>query len=380
MNAQPLAGTTVVELGTSVAAPFAGQVLGDLGARVVKVENPDGGDDARRWGPPFWHDASATFQSLNRNKLSATVDFKDETQLAALRDFIVTQADVVLQNFRPGLVQRYGLDDSLLAQAPRLVYCNLGAFGSEGPLRHKPGYDPMMQAFAGLMHITGEENQPPVRIGPSIVDIGSGMWCVIGILSALYNRQTTGRGGRVDTSLFETAMAWMTVPAALTLAGMEPGRTGSEAAMLAPYKAYRASDGQYIIIAAGNDNLFRKLCEEFGRTEWIDDARFCTNAVRVTNRALLNRLVEEVTLTDTAASWIERLEKASVPCSPLQPISQVMEHPQAKALRMMQAVPEGDMELMSIPLRFDGERPAIRLRPPALGADTHVITDWRKSS
>ncbi len=372
---QPLAGITVVEMGTSVAAPFAGQVLGDLGALIVKIEKPDGGDDARGWGPPFWHGTSATFQSLNRNKLSVALDLKDEDQRKSLREFVFREADVVLQNLRPGLVARYGLGSELVREQPRLIYCNLGAFGADGPLRERPGYDPMMQAFAGLMNITGEAEQPPVRIGPSIVDIGAGMWSVIGILAALHRRSATGSGGVVDTSLFETALAWMTVPSALTLAGSEPGRTGSEAAMLAPYKAYRGSDGMYLIIAAGNDNLFARLCREIGRPQWIDDDRFRTNAVRLVNRQLLNDMLQQIVATVPAAAWIERLEAAGVPCAPLQTIGQVMDHEQTAALGMMLPVPGSEMQLMGMPLRFDGVRPAVNRAPPGLGQDTSIVLE-----
>src|SRR6185437_6454837 len=178
----PLAGITVVELGHSVAAPFAGQILGDMGARVVKIENPDKGDDARGWGPPFWHGASATFQSLNRNKLSVALDLKNGTARQKLHSFILDEADVVVQNMRPGLVAKLGLDQSLRATKPELIYCNLGAFGAGSPMADKPGYDPLMQAFGGIMSVTGEAGQPPVRVGPSIVDMGSGLWSVIGIL------------------------------------------------------------------------------------------------------------------------------------------------------------------------------------------------------
>jgi crotonobetainyl-CoA:carnitine CoA-transferase CaiB-like acyl-CoA transferase len=373
MTKLPLAGIRIVELGHSVAAPFAGQVLADLGAIVIKVESPERGDDARAWGPPFWHGASATFQSLNRNKYSAVIDLKDDAQRTRLRDFILTEADVVLQNLRPGLVKRYGLDDSLTEAAPRLVYCNLGAFGSPGPLSDKPGYDPMMQAFSGIMSITGEMNRPPVRVGPSIIDMGAGMWCVIGILSALLRRASTGEGGRVDTSLYETALAWMTVPTAMALAGTEPIRTGSEAAMLAPYKAYQAGDGHYLIVAAGNDNLFRRLCGELARPKWIDDPRFRTNADRVNNRVELNALIDQLMAEDLADSWIARLERAGVPCSRLQTITEVIAHPQTTALGMVQDVPGSPMRFIGLPLRFDGERPAIRKAPPSLGDGTDMI-------
>lgn len=369
----PLSGITVVEIGHSVAGPFAGQVLGDLGARVVKVENPASGDDARAWGPPFWHGSSATFQSLNRNKLSVAVDLKDAAECARLRAFIVREADVVIQNMRPGLVERYGIDSRLREHSPRIVYCNLGAFGADGPLADRPGYDPLMQAFGGIMSITGEAGRPPVRVGPSIVDIGGGMWSVIGILAALQTRNRTGEGCVVDTSLFETSLAWMTVPVALQMAsGRDPGRTGSEAAMIVPYKAYRAAD-KYLIIAAGNDALFRRFADAVGRPEWSKDARFADNASRVTHRDALNAIIDELVLQQPADHWFALLDAAGVPAAPLHTVSEMLAHPQTQALGMVQPVGDGAMRLMGLPLRFNGERPPFRSPPPTLGADTALL-------
>ena len=205
----PLAGIVVVELGHSVAAPALGQILGDLGAEVVKVEKA-GGDDARKWGPPFLDGQAATFQSINRNKRSVVCDLRDPAQRARLVDYIVQHADVVLQNLRPGQVDELGLGAAaLVALKPSLVYCNVGAFGAKGPLADRPGYDPLMQAFGGIMSVVGEEGRPPVRVGPSIIDQGTAMWGAIGILAALYRRKESGKGGAVDVSLFETAAAWM---------------------------------------------------------------------------------------------------------------------------------------------------------------------------
>ena len=369
----PLAGITVVELGHSVAAPFAGQVLADLGARVIKIENPEAGDDARSWGPPFWHGSSATFQSLNRNKMSVTVDLKDEAQRERLRSFIAAEADVVIQNLRPGLVARYGIDERLRERNPRLVYCNLGAFGKSGPWKDKPGYDPLMQAFGGIMSVTGEAGRAPVRVGPSIVDMGTALWSVIGILSALERRHRTHEGATVDTSLFECALSWMTVPVAIQMAsGRDPGRTGSEAAMIVPYKAFKASD-RYLVIAAGNDSLFRRFSEVAGRPEWARDARFATNADRVKHREALNAMIDEVVATATADEWVARLDAAGVPAAPLQTVSEALAHPQTRAVEMVQAVPGSPMSLVGLPLRFDGERPPIRRAPPALGADNAMI-------
>lgn len=369
----PLSGITVVELGHSVAAPFAGQVLGDLGARVVKVENPAGGDDCRAWGPPFWHGSSAAFQSLNRNKLSVAVDLKDAAQCERLREFIGAEADVVIQNLRPGLAARLGLGEALRARAKRLVYCNLGAFGAGGPLADRPGYDPLMQAFGGIMSVTGEPGRPPVRVGPSIIDMGSGLWSVVGILAALEKRHRTGEGCVVDTSLFETALAWMTVPIAMALAsGREPGRTGTEAAMIVPYKAYEAAD-RWMVIAAGNDALFRRLSEVLGRPQWIDDARFAGNAARVQHREALNAMIAEIVATRPASHWLERLDAAGVPAAPMQGVNEVLAHPQTRALDMVGPVGDAGLSLVATPIRFDGERLPFRSAPPALGAHTGEI-------
>jgi crotonobetainyl-CoA:carnitine CoA-transferase CaiB-like acyl-CoA transferase len=250
-GAAPLAGITVIELGHSVAAPFAGQILADLGAEVIKIEKA-AGDDARHWGPPFLDGAAATFQGINRGKRSWVLDLRDPNCLAQLHALIETRADVVLQNMRPGQVDKLALDAaSLRARKPALVYCNLGAFGSVGPLADRPGYDPLMQAFGGIMSVVGEAGGAPVRVGPSIIDMGSGMWAAMGILSLLMRRQTTGEGGVVDVSLFETAACWMTMYATQYMAGgAMPGKNGSGQAGIAPYRAYRTIDGDLVVAAA----------------------------------------------------------------------------------------------------------------------------------
>ena len=369
-----LSDLTVVELGHSVAAPFGGQTLAILGARVIKVENPENGDDARTWGPPFWEGASSCFQSLNREKLSVTVDFKNDHELEGLKHFIVSDADLVIQNQRPGLLKRFGLDgDSLRKSKPSLIYCNIGAFGAAGPLSEKPGYDPLMQAFSGIMSITGEEGRDPVRVGPSIIDMAAGMWCCIGLLSALHRRNQTGEGCEIDTSLYETALAWMTVPSAIYLSSDKvPARTGSEAPMLVPYKVYRAAD-DYLVIAAGNDNLFGRLCDVLGVPEWKTDVRFSSNPVRVKNRKTLNDSIQGLIEKDTRDSWIKKLDDGGVPNTPLQTVDQVLQHPQTAALGMLQNSPNGKMSLMGVPLSFDGERPGFLRDPPELGQHTKTI-------
>jgi crotonobetainyl-CoA:carnitine CoA-transferase CaiB-like acyl-CoA transferase len=370
----PLTGLTVVELGHSVAAPFAGHVFADLGARLVKIEKPGEGDDTRSWGPPFWHGAAATFQALNRNKNSVVIDLKDSRQLEALKHFIFDEADIVFQNMRPGLVRKLGLDaGSLRGQKPVLIYCNMHAFGAKGPLASKPGYDPLMQAFGGIMSITGEEGRPPVRVGPSLVDVGTGMWTVVGILSALRRRDLTGEGCEIDTSLYETSLSWVNTQVAGYLAsGRVPQRRGTERPGLVPYKVFEASDG-YVLIAAGNDNLFRRLAAALECPQWLDDGRFATNPERVRHRSLVNQAVQDVIATRTRAEWFERLEASGVTCAPLQTLDQVVAHPQTAALEMLQQAPDGPMSLIGLPVSFNGRRPPLRRSPPGLGADTDMV-------
>jgi crotonobetainyl-CoA:carnitine CoA-transferase CaiB-like acyl-CoA transferase len=371
MNAGlPLASIVVVELGHSVAAPSCGQILGDLGADVVKIEKP-GGDDARQWGPPFLDGVAATFQAINRNKRSVVCELRDPAQCARLVDFIVRRADLVLQNLRPGQVDELGLGAAaLLAKKPALIYCNVGAFGARGPLADRPGYDPLMQAFGGIMSVVGEEGRPPVRVGPSIIDQGTALWGVVGILSALYRRRDTGKGGVVDVSLFETAAAWMVIHAAQYLASGEiPTRHGSGASGIVPYKAYRTMDGD-LVVAAGNDSLFKKFSSVLLHDEWPGDARFATNPDRVNNARILYPLIEAEMAKRSNAQWTAALDAAGVPCAPVQNVAQMLEHEQTKVLGLLQPVPGSSKPLIGLPISFDGHRPLPRGASPALGQHT----------
>jgi crotonobetainyl-CoA:carnitine CoA-transferase CaiB-like acyl-CoA transferase len=364
---QPLAGHVVIELGHSVAAPFAGQILADLGAEVIKVEKP-AGDDARQWGPPFVDGASATFQSLNRSKRSLVLDLRRAEDFGRLQRLIDERADVVLQNMRPGQVDQLKLDAATLrARKPSLVYCNLGAFGTPGPMAERPGYDPLMQAFSGIMSVVGEPGGNPVRVGPSIVDMGSGMWAALGIVSLLLRRRETGEGGLVDVSLFETAATWMTMYAAQYLAsGQLPGKNGSGQTGIVPYRAYRTADGD-LVVAAGNNDLFRRLCGVLGHPEWVEDPRFATNPARVENAKVLYALLEQCFLARTNAQWTELLDAAGVPCAPVQDVGGMLRHPQTEALGLVQPVPGSSIPMVGLPMRFDGVRPQPRGASPALG-------------
>ena len=367
-GALPLAGIKIVEMGNNVALPYGTWVLARLGAEVIKVERPGSGDDARAWGPPFWHDTAAIFQVLNAGKRSLAVDLQDAAERAGLRRFILEEADAVLQSYRPGVVAKLGLDGpSLRRDKPSLIYCNLGAYGHKGPLKERPGYDALMQAFGGIMSVTGEEGRPPVRVGVSIVDSGTGMWCVIGLLAALQRRAASGEGCIVDASLYETALGWMTVHAGdYHSVGQINRRRGTATRGIAPYQGYECADG-FLIIGAANDRLFRALCQALGHPEWGGDPRFLSNAKRYENMAALNQLLGDLMRTRPRAHWQPILDAAGVPNAPIQGIDEVLAHPQTQALGMVQETDDGRLKLMGLPLSFDGERPPAGAGAPALG-------------
>jgi crotonobetainyl-CoA:carnitine CoA-transferase CaiB-like acyl-CoA transferase len=375
----PLQGLTVVEIGQNIAAPVATQILGDLGARVIKLEKPEG-DDARAWGPPFWDGAAAMFQAVNRNKASIAVNFRDAGQLQAVEQMILQEADVVLQSMRPGLLARQGLSaDRLRALKPSLVWCDLGAFGSGGPLSDKPGYDPLMQAFAGLMSVTGEDGRPPVRTGYSVVDQGTGMWAANAILAALFRRERTGIGCTVEVSLYETALAWMGIAAAqYQSSGNVPSRFGSGAATIVPYRAYATKTG-YLVVAAGNNTLFAKLSALLGHPEWVDDERFKANPQRVKHRDVIDGLIEAELREKPAVEWADAMERAGIPCAHVQTIDQTLAHPHTTALGMVQPVPGSEMTLVGLPARFDGQRPAPRAPSSPLNADAALLDPYRST-
>jgi crotonobetainyl-CoA:carnitine CoA-transferase CaiB-like acyl-CoA transferase len=310
---------------------------------------------------------------MNRNKKSVTIDITKPDDVARLKSIVAT-ADIVIQNLRPGTVEELKLDGpSLRAEKPGLIYCNIGAFGASGPLRDKPGYDPLMQAFAGLMSVTGEPGQNPVRVGTSIIDMAAGMWTVIGALGALAARAKTGQGAIIDTSLYETALGWMSYHAATYQAsGVLPKRQGSGAGQIVPYRGYATRDG-FMVVGAGNDKLFALFARVLGHPEWIEDPRFATNPSRVANQVVLYAMIEQQMAERTSAAWQDVLDAAGVPAAAMQTIDQVLAHPQTEALGIVQPSPDGAITLVGLPLSFDGERPPFRMRPPELGADTEQI-------
>ncbi len=377
MNATPLTGIRVVDFTASFAGPYCTLVLGALGAEIIKIEHPRRGDDTRAWGPPFWDGESAAFLSMNANKRSIGLDVKAPEGLEIARA-LISRSDVFVQNMRPGLVERIGLGyDDLRAHNAGLIYCSIGAFGRDGPLRDQPGYDPLMQAAGGIMSLTGEApDRPRVRLGISAVDQGTGMWSVIGILAALRNRDAGGGGQLVDTSLYETAIGWLPYQLAGYFAsGNVPEPQGSGLGLIAPYEAFEASDSA-VMLAAGTDRLFGTLCDVLGLPELATDSRFATNPDRCAHRPELAALISERFATRTAAEWLERLQAAGVPAAPVQDLAQVAADPQTEAVGMIEelAHPRVDgLRLVGVPVSVQGERASLRTPPPALGEHTGEI-------
>ena len=369
----PLSGLTVIEIGQNIAGPFAGTILADLGADVIKIEKP-GGDDARFWFVEKDGERHPlAFHILNRNKRSAVVDFKEEAALARFLA-LVERADVLLHNLRPGLAETLGIGfEALKARNPRLVYCEVGAFGRTGPLAAKPGYEPLAHAYAGIMAMNGPVEGPPMRAGASIVDPGTGMWAVIGILAALRRRDRTGKGGRVDVSLFETGLGWVYQPLSDYLfTGREPERQGNGNSMLTPYQVFETATDP-VMIAAGNDRLYRRLCDVLGRPEWGTDARFATVRDRLTNRARLIPLIQLALLTRPRTAWRAALEAAGVPHAPINKVSEAADDVQTAALGAVLTEPDTGYPVLGLPVSLDGERPPVRSAAPGLGAHTRDV-------
>jgi crotonobetainyl-CoA:carnitine CoA-transferase CaiB-like acyl-CoA transferase len=362
-----------------VAGPFCTQILGDMGAEVIKVERPGRGDDARAWAPPFWGRESATFMAFNRNKKSLTLDLKREGGLDVLKR-LVKRGDVFVQSLRAGVAGALGLDFAgASAINSRLVYCAITAFGAHGPLAHLPGYDPLMQAYAGLMSINGHPGQEPARVGTSIVDMGTGMWAALGIVAALRERDRTGRAVEVTTALFETALMWVSYHAlAYLAAGEVPQPQGSGTAMIVPYQAFPTADG-YVMIAAGSDALFRRLCDALDADTLAADPRFVDNPSRVRHRAPLIDALSGKTRELKSADVLDRLRAAGVPAAPIQTVDRVVQDPQTDANGMLVGarhprLPE--YRSIGLPLQWDGQRPGVRRVPPLLGEDTTDVLTW----
>jgi len=359
----------IVEVGQVLAAPYAAMVFADLGAEVIKVEKPGVGDDARAMGAAFRDDASMTFHEVNRGKRSVVIDLKTEDGKRALLNLLQT-ADVFMHNLRPGESAKLGIDaPNLCAHFPQLIYCAMSAFGHKGPRRLQPGYEPLLQAFGGLISINGTHDGPPARVGVSLVDQGTAMWTVIGILTALLRRGKTGQGCVVNTSLLETAMGWTAPRINEFLNQGRPAlRHGTAHPNLVPYQAFDTPSGQ-IMLCAGNDRLFAKLARALAREDWLQDPRFCTNRQRVRNRSALVAQLQDLLARMPREHWITLLEPLGVPVGPVNTIAELVRESQVAALDMIRPVADRDFVLTGIPVSFDGVRPPVLRPAPTLGAD-----------
>jgi glutaryl-CoA transferase len=369
----PLSRIRVADFSRVLAGPLATMLLADLGADVIKIERPETGDDTRGWGPPFVGGDAAYFLSLNRNKRSVTLDLStDEGRSAGRR--LALASDVVVENFRPGLMERFGLDHaSLAAEHPGLVYCSLTAFG-EGDLAARPGYDIIVQALSGLMSFTGHPGGEPTKVGVALLDVICGLYACNAIQAALIGRGATGRGARVTVSLFDASVAALVNQAAnYLLGGLVPEPLGNAHPNIVPYQLFGTAD-RPIILAAGNDRLFERTCQVVGRPELAADERFATNAARVRNRDALIPLLSAEFAGRSAAQWLAAFEEAAVPCAPVRTLDEVFASAEgAAAIQEIDDPARGLLRLVADPIRVDGRMPPARLPPPRLGEHTEEV-------
>jgi crotonobetainyl-CoA:carnitine CoA-transferase CaiB-like acyl-CoA transferase len=367
---QTLEGVRVLDLTRNLAGPFCTMLLGDLGADVVKIEQPGKGDDTRAWSPPDWGEHSAVYLASNRNKRSLAVDLDGEEGQGIVRA-LAARADVIVESFRPGSLAKRGLDyASIAAVNDRVVYCSITAYGSSGPKRDLPGYDPVLQAETGIMSLTGRPDEPPVRLGIAAIDLGTALWATIGIQAALTARRATGRGTHVQASLFETSSWWLSYLLAGYLgSGDVPGRHGSAAGFVAPYEVFSTADRD-LLLAVGNDALFRTLVRLLNLPELVEDDAYRTNTDRVANRAALHDVLQSRFTERTAAEWQATFQDHGIPCSPVRTVADLAADPQLDALGLLAAIPSPDvpdLRLVDVPFSMDLERATHRYPPPRLG-------------
>jgi len=372
----PLAGVRILDLSRILSGPFATMIFADLGADVIKLENPRTGDDTREWAPPYQGDQSAYFLAVNRNKRGIAVDLKTERGRDIARR-LAERADVVVENFRPGTAGRLGLGyDELAARNSRLIYASISGFGQTGPYSSEPGYDAIAQALGGLMSVTGEADGPPVRVGNSAADLGASMWAAIGILAALHARHTTGRGEWIDISLLDGQIASLTYLAGGYFAtGEVPRRYGSAHPSIVPYQAMRTADG-HLMVAVGNDTLWQRFARLVGLPELADDPRFVSNPQRVANRVELIQLIEAALAAKGSAAWAEELSRVGIPAGAINSIDAALAHPQVQARDMVLTVEHptaGPLRMAGSPIKLSEYTTTVRRPPPTLGEHTDEV-------
>ena len=367
----------VLDLTRALAGPFCTLMLGDYGADVIKIEIPETGDDTRHWGPPFIGDESAYFLSINRNKRSLTLNFKEQE---AIKIFLklVEKADVVVENFTPGVMKRFGLDyEAVKAINPSIIYCSISGFGQDGPYQNRPAYDQIMQGVSGLMSITGEPDGEPQKVGIAVSDIGAGMWAAFAVMTALHHRSNSGDGQHIDISMLDAQVAWMTYQAAYFFANEEPPkRLGAAHPTLVPYQAFMSQDGKYVNVAVGSERLWERFCEGVNRMDLKDDPNFAQNGDRVRNRSTLVPLLQEYFLTQPADYWVNALQAVNVPAGPINDLADVFSDPQILHREMLVEIPHPTLKSIKqtgLPLKFSVTPGAFDKHPPLLGEHNEEI-------
>ena len=376
-NRSLLEGVRILDLSRVLAGPYCTMMLGDLGADIIKVEAPVLGDDTRHWGPPFTQQGeSAYFLCVNRNKRSLTLNLKSDQGLKILRE-LITQSDVLVENFRVGTLEKWGLSYEVMQELrPGLIYCTITGYGYTGPYRNLAGYDFIIQAQGGVMSITGPEEGEPYKVGVAIADITAGLFACNAILASLFDHQRRGRGQRIDISLLDSQVAWLAnVGSNYLISGETPKRYGNAHPNIVPYQTFKARDG-YFALGIGNDSQWRQFCDKAGKAEWAEDSRFITNAARVENRHILIPILEDLFCHADIDHWLSILEGIGVPCGPINSIDKVLDDPQVQARDMVIAVPQegaGGIKMVASPLKIPTAPVEVRFPPPRLGEHTDLI-------
>jgi len=372
----PLEGIKVLDLSRALAGPYCTMMLADMGAEVIKLEIPGRGDDSRGWGPPFLEGESAYFMSVNRNKKSMTLNLKKERALEIIHK-LIKQSDVIVENFRPGTMEKLGLSyDKVNNINPKIVYCSISGFGQDGPYHLLPGMDQVLQGMGGLMSITGELNGPPIKVGVAVADIAGGMFAAFGIMIALFNREKSGKGQRIDNSLLDNQIAWLTYRAgSFFVSGEIPKPLGSGHPVIVPYQAFKAKD-TYFNLAVGNDQLWVKFCKAVGLEEIMNDPKYATNSMRVKNREEVVKIVEDLICTKEAEEWLKILTDAGIPCGPIYTIDKLFNDPQVLHRKMVEELDHpkaGIIKVTGIPIKLSDTPGEILTAPPFLGQHTIEI-------
>ena len=379
-NPGPLAGVRVLDLTRVLAGPYCTMFLGDLGAEVVKIEQPGVGDDTRGWGPPFVGGESAYFLCVNRNKQSLTVNLKSAEGISLVRQ-LAERADVLIENFRPGAMEQFELGyEQLQAANPKLIYASLSGFGADGPMADMPGYDLIVQAWGGLMSITGSEESGPMKVGVAIIDLVAGLMLGKSIAAALYAREKNGVGQKLDTSLLEAEVAVLiNAGSNYLVSGKVPGRWGNAHPTIVPYQSFQTEDS-YLVIGVASEGIWQRFCVAIGKSELAEDPRFQRNPDRVANREALIAILSEMFRSRNNATWLRSLKQAEVPCAPIQTIDQVFQSPQVLHRNMLVEVAHptaGIVRMAGLPVKFSATPASVRLAPPLLGEHSEqVLSSW----